>query len=710
FRPSSPSVSSSPDTTIPSIEILVASIPPAPSTDISTAPPACDILTSVITASSAIRSRIRMTARKSTLGLRPVMTPGRNAALRRARQATLLPNTSSSSTSSSSSSDSTSHTSKSSFTTSLQGTQISPEDHSHHSSEAVRSPSGTLTHWRPQCSDYATPTSSSSDGPSRKRSRSSATSIPSIVHTAGALSLARADLLPPHKRYKGTSAAYSYESTNENSPKTYAESSMDSDLWTVIKVETAIAVVTVDGLSSELVMAVVETGFEPGLAAVESKSEPEEAEADDEADVKIQPYGTIKIGVDVTTGTDILTNLLRIEDIEAGQTNQHARNLITDGESHNEDDDDDDNRNRGNGNHENNNGDGNQNGEMEVQEEMHQSLRLVPTRIFSIVNHVTLVTIGIDEYATIPGIDLVVSQNDTAPTPTISSSQATNFPNPSQDVDRLISQQQHAQQQGNQAPLQPETVTDNVPNAMFYANTFINPFATTSTNNITTLTLKWIFKNKNDEENTIIRNKPRLVMRGYRQEDGIYFEESFAPVARMEAIRIFLAYVAHKSFTVFQMDVKTAFLHGTLKKTCTYVNLKGNTYPTLFIRRFVDDILVVQVYVNDIMFGSTHLRPDIVHATCLCAWYQTKPTEKHLKEVKRIFRYLWGTINTALWYTKDSCFELTGFSNADYAGCKDTFKSTSGGAQFLGEKLVSWSSKKQDCTALSTTKAEYVSL
>ncbi|GJY01894.1 hypothetical protein Tco_0360046, partial [Tanacetum coccineum] len=87
-----------------------------------------------------------------------------------------------------------------------------------------------------------------------------------------------------------------------------------------------------------------------------------------------------------------------------------------------------------------------------------------------------------------------------------------------------------------------------------------------------------------------------------------------------------------------------------------------------------------------------------------------KPTEKHLKEVKRIFRYLRGTVNMGLWYTKDSGFELTGFSDADYAGCKDTFKSTSGGAQFLGEKLVSWSSKKQDCTALSTAKAEYVSL
>ncbi|GKF76882.1 hypothetical protein Tco_0229352 [Tanacetum coccineum] len=102
--------------------------------------------------------------------------------------------------------------------------------------------------------------------------------------------------------------------------------------------------------------------------------------------------------------------------------------------------------------------------------------------------------------------------------------------------------------------------------------------------------------------------------------------------------------------------------------------------------------------------------PDIVDATCLCARYQAKPAEKHLKEVKRIFRYLQGTINMGLWYTKGSGFELTGFSDADYAGCKDTFKSNSGGAKFLDEKLVSWSSKKQDCTTLSTAKAEYVSL
>nr|GFA86893.1 copia protein [Tanacetum cinerariifolium] len=157
--------------------------------------------------------------------------------------------------------------------------------------------------------------------------------------------------------------------------------------------------------------------------------------------------------------------------------------------------------------------------------------------------------------------------------------------------------------------------------------------------------------NKHDEEQTVIRNKSRLVVRGYRQEEGIDFEESFALVARMEAIKIFLAYVAHKSFTVFQMDVKTAFLHGSLKEDvyicqpegfidadhpshvyklkkdlyglkqsprAWYDELskfllhnhffKGTIDPTLFIRHFHDDILVVQVYVDDIIFGSTHPR------------------------------------------------------------------------------------------------------
>ncbi|GKA48994.1 hypothetical protein Tco_0741952, partial [Tanacetum coccineum] len=97
--------------------------------------------------------------------------------------------------------------------------------------------------------------------------------------------------------------------------------------------------------------------------------------------------------------------------------------------------------------------------------------------------------------------------------------------------------------------------------------------------------------------------------------------------------------------------------------------------------------------------------PDIVQEVCYCARYQARPTEKHLKEAKRIFQYLRGTINIGLWYSKDSGFELTAFSNSDHAKCIDTHKSTFRGIQFLGDKSVSWMSKKQVCTAMSSAKA-----
>ncbi|GKE93282.1 hypothetical protein Tco_1574377 [Tanacetum coccineum] len=106
----------------------------------------------------------------------------------------------------------------------------------------------------------------------------------------------------------------------------------------------------------------------------------------------------------------------------------------------------------------------------------------------------------------------------------------------------------------------------------------------------------------------------------------------------------------------------------------------------------------------------TASRPDIAYATFVCARYQARPTIKHLKEVKRIFWYLRQSYNMGLWYLKNFGFELIAYSDANHAGCKDDCKSTSGGLQSLGEKLVSWSSQKQDCTAMSTAEAEYVSL
>ncbi|GKA42777.1 hypothetical protein Tco_0735437 [Tanacetum coccineum] len=106
----------------------------------------------------------------------------------------------------------------------------------------------------------------------------------------------------------------------------------------------------------------------------------------------------------------------------------------------------------------------------------------------------------------------------------------------------------------------------------------------------------------------------------------------------------------------------------------------------------------------------TSSRLDLQLVVCMCARYQTKPTKKHLHVVKRIFRYLKGTISMGLCYSKDSCIALTAFADADHAGCQDTRRSTSGSMQLLGDRLVSWSSKKQKSTAISSTKAKYIAL
>ena len=101
-------------------------------------------------------------------------------------------------------------------------------------------------------------------------------------------------------------------------------------------------------------------------------------------------------------------------------------------------------------------------------------------------------------------------------------------------------------------------------------------------------------------------------------------------------------------------------------------------------------------------------RPDIMFATCLCARFQSDPKESHLIAVKRIFRYLKGTPNLGIWYPKDTGFDLIGYTDSDFAGCKIDRKSTSGSCQFLGRRLVSWYSKKQHFVSTSTAEAEYI--
>ncbi|GKA55524.1 retrovirus-related pol polyprotein from transposon TNT 1-94 [Tanacetum coccineum] len=296
------------------------------------------------------------------------------------------------------------------------------------------------------------------------------------------------------------------------------------------------------------------------------------------------------------------------------------------------------------------------------------------------------------------------------------------------------------------------------------------------------IALKWIYKVKLDEYGDVLKNKARLVAKGYRQEEGIDFEESFAPVARIEAIRIFIANAATKNMIIYQMDVKTAFLNGDLQEEVfvsqpegfedpdnpTHVYrlkkalyglkqaprawydtlskflmannfFKGVVDPTLFTRKSGKHILLMSmmgqmsfflglqvsqspegIFINQAkyaletlkkygmdlsdpvdtpmvdrlkldedllgipvdqtrfrgMVGSlmylTASRPDLVFDVCMCARYQDKPTKKHLEAIKRVFRYLKGTINMGLWYSKDNAISLTAYADADHAGCQDS--------------------------------------
>ncbi|GKB48173.1 putative RNA-directed DNA polymerase, partial [Tanacetum coccineum] len=359
---------------------------------------------------------------------------------------------------------------------------------------------------------------------------------------------------------------------------------------------------------------------------------------------------------------------------------------------------------------------------------------------------------------------------------------------------------------------------------------------------------KWVYRNKKDERGVVVRNKARLVAQGHRQEEGIDYDEVFAPVARLEAIRLFLAFASYMGFIVYQMDVKSAFLYGTIEEEvyvsqppgfvdpdhpkkvykvvkalyglhqaprAWYATLstflekhgyrRGTIDKTLFIKKDKKDIILVQIYVDDIIFGSTkkswsdefealmkgrfqmsamgeltfflglqvkqshdgifisqdkyvaeilrkfdfdnvksaitpmetkaplakdeggpdvdlHLyrsmigclmyltasRPDIMYAVCACSRFQVTPKVSHLYAVKRIFKYIKGKPKLGLWYPRESPLDLVAYSDSDYAAANLDRKSTTGGCQFLGRRLISWQCKKQTIVATSTTEAEYV--
>ncbi|GJT85529.1 retrovirus-related pol polyprotein from transposon TNT 1-94 [Tanacetum coccineum] len=314
----------------------------------------------------------------------------------------------------------------------------------------------------------------------------------------------------------------------------------------------------------------------------------------------------------------------------------------------------------------------------------------------------------------------------------------------------------HDAPSGNHSPSSSAHQSSSVHHGVATEHSFeVNPFAATEHEPFVNV----FAPDPNSEASS---SRARLVVKGYRQEEGLDFEESFALVARLEAIRIFLANAASKNMTVYQMDVKTAFLNGELKEEVYVsqpegfvdpdrpimatalkialqfkagtpgVNPRGifinqSKYANEILNKFdlhksepVDTPMVERTKLGEDLLGIpvdqtqyrsmigslmylTASRPDLVFSVCMCARYQSMPTKKHLEAVKHVFRYLQGTINIGLWYPKDTAMALTTYADVDHAGCQDTRRSTSGSAQFLGDKLVSWSSKKQTSTSISST-------
>ncbi|GJS28316.1 putative ribonuclease H-like domain-containing protein [Tanacetum coccineum] len=258
---------------------------------------------------------------------------------------------------------------------------------------------------------------------------------------------------------------------------------------------------------------------------------------------------------------------------------------------------------------------------------------------------------------------------------------------------------------------------------------------------------KWIYRNKKDERGVVVRNKARLVAQGHRQEEGIDYDEVFAPVARIEAIRIFLAFASYMGFIVYQMDMKSAFLYGKTDEEHGY--RRGTIDKTLFIKKDKHDIILVQVYVDDIIFGSTKkswcdefealMKKILKKFEFVSVKIASTPIETQKPLVKdeeasdvdvHLYRSMIGSLmyltasrpnimfcshvskcanpKLGLWYPRVSSFDLEAYSDSDYAGANLDRKSTTGGCQFLGGRLISCQCKKQTIVATFTTEAEYV--
>ncbi|GJT88943.1 copia protein [Tanacetum coccineum] len=228
---------------------------------------------------------------------------------------------------------------------------------------------------------------------------------------------------------------------------------------------------------------------------------------------------------------------------------------------------------------------------------------------------------------------------------------------------------------------------------------------------MTIIGTKWVFRNKLDENGVVSRNKARLVAQGYNQQECIDYDKTYASVARLESIRILLAYVCALDFKLFQMDVKSAFLNDFINEEVYVAQPQG----------FIDFEKPDHVYKLKKLYMVSNKHPKLEMLKKF-GLQDSKPIKTPMSSDTKLtkdeeyesvdstkYQGMIGTTHLGLWYPKESDIETVVYADSDHAGDYVDRKSTSGICMFVGCCLTSWFSKKQTPLAISTTEAKYVS-
>eukprot|EP00253_Pinus_taeda_P022635 PITA_22635 len=249
-----------------------------------------------------------------------------------------------------------------------------------------------------------------------------------------------------------------------------------------------------------------------------------------------------------------------------------------------------------------------------------------------------------------------------------------------------------------------------------------------------------IYKVKYAADDSVEKYKARFVAKGYAQKEGIDYKETFASVARYTSIRIVISLAAQMGWEIHQMDVKTTFLKGVIEEE-KMVFTKSDANPNLYYLVVENEPLILVLYVDDLfLIGSSRLLKDckkhlatyfdmkdlgqMHYFLGLEVWQQKVPDQTfvtlstplvmveskrvHWAIAKHVLRYIQGTIEHGLFYTRGNDISLSGFTDAEWDGSSVDWKSTTGYCFNIGSRMTSWCSRKQKSVALSSAEAEYM--